>query len=72
MKKVLTYLSEKYQDDLTDASLEQYAATDNLRINKTIESVKFDLYFTKYLSDTLVREYFATVIRFENGNIVVP
>lgn len=55
LDKVLKYLSDKYPTDLTDATLETYAATDNLRMNKTIESVKFDLYFTKYLTDTLVR-----------------
>lgn len=53
------------QTELSGASLEQYAATEDKSVDGTVNAIQFDLYFLKFINDQLLREFICSLIRHE-------
>jgi hypothetical protein len=70
--EVLKHLSAVKHDELTGASLEQYATTEEKSTEGIVTAIQFDFYFLKFISETMLREYISSVIRHEaDGKIDV-
>jgi len=72
LNEVLKYLSDHHTTDLTGAALMTVENVENRNlVDNKLESIVYNLYFTKEINPNLTREFHAAVVRNEDGTIKI-